>query len=106
MKPAQYLKRFGEKMAILLETTTKKNKDYSGDVDAFSNFLMVEHLGISSVEQGILVRMTDKMARASNLILNQDGKAQVNDESIIDTLDDLSVYSQILAIYIENKNKK
>ena len=72
-----------------------KNHDYAQDTDAFVNLR-------PSGEQGILCRMQDKMARISNL-LKADG--QVLSESLEDTLMDLSNYSNILIIYIKEKNE-
>ena len=81
----------------------RKNSDYSGKEDTYANFQYCEKLGLCSTEVGIMVRMSDKMTRISNL-LKQD--AQVKEESIKDTLLDLANYSMILASYIEDKNKK
>lgn len=86
-----------------LETIKRKNADYAGDGDVYKNFNLVESLGICSVEQGILVRMCDKMARVSTL-LNKENS--VLSESIADTLDDLSNYSMILKSYLEQKATK
>jgi hypothetical protein len=47
--------------------------------------------------------MTDKMQRIANLL---DKEAMVKDESILDTLQDLSNYSLILRVYLEQKNEK
>lgn len=78
----------------------KKNSDYATTKDPFSNFVLVKELGICSVEQGILVRMCDKMSRISNLIHRE---ALVKDERIQDTLSDLRNYANILQVYIDNK---
>lgn len=83
-----------------LKTAKRKNADYSKATDPFANFKNVESLGICSVEVGILTRITDKMARISNLIKQE---AQVKDESIQDTLMDLINYASILKSYIESK---
>jgi hypothetical protein len=88
-----------------LHTITKaKNADYTGDENnAFTNFERVEQLGITSVEQGFLVRMTDKMSRISTFV--KQGHLQVKDESVKDTLFDLANYSILLAGYIESKKR-
>lgn len=88
------------------EICKAKNQDYSGggNTYAFANFMMVEHLGIGSVEQGFLTRMTDKLARISNLIKNRG--AAVKDESIQDTLLDLANYSILMAGYLADKHCK
>lgn len=80
----------------------KKNQDYSGDEDPFKNFKLCEAAGIVSVEEGILVRMFDKMGRISNLIKQM--QTQKVNESIEDTLMDLINYAAILIAYRENKN--
>jgi len=81
-----------------IETAKRKNADYAGVGDPFKNFKNVEVLGICSVEVGILTRMTDKMSRISNLIKQE---AQVKDESIKDTLQDLINYAAILKAYLK-----
>lgn len=84
-----------------------KNADYAHGDDPFQNFRVIERLtaGQISTESGILVRMSDKMQRISNLL--QPGReAKVVDESILDTLSDLSNYALILRVYLENKNGK
>lgn len=74
-----------------------KNSDYASDSDPFQNFRMVENNGLCSVEKGILVRMSDKMQRITNLISRE---AKVKDESIMDTLSDLRNYANILQVYL------
>jgi len=85
----------------MYETMLKKNADYTGNRGAFDNFTTVEKQGICSTEEGILVRMQDKMCRIITLLNNE---AQVKDEAIVDTLQDLANYAIILKCYIENKN--
>ena len=102
MNREQHLKLLEEKMAKNLDIARRKNNDYCGvgvEVDPFKNFRISEQAGVP-VEKGILVRMYDKMSRISAL-LSQD--AQVNDESIQDTLADLSNYSLILSNYLDSK---
>ena len=70
-----------------------KNHDYAGDIDALKNFKLVEFLGICSVEQGILVRMSDKFSRMATLI---NTPPKVADESFEDTALDLCNYTDIL----------
>jgi len=96
----QFLKRLKELHNEALEITKNKNADYAGIDDPFKNFKIVEELGITSVEEGIMTRMCDKMSRISTLLKK---KANVKDESIQDSLKDLSNYSLILSVYLENK---
>ena len=75
-----------------------KNIDYAQQEDPFSNFEMVESLKICDVPTGILVRISDKLARIANL-LRRNGKMAVKDERLEDTLLDLINYSIILTSY-------
>lgn len=99
--PAEYIERFENLVKQMTDITKKKNHDYSWTELAFRNFEMVEQLGICSVEEGIMVRITDKLTRMSNLLRSD---AQVKDESILDTLLDCANYLLILRIYIETKS--
>lgn len=98
MTQTEYVAAFEKAVGELIALTKSKNADYSSASDAFQNFRLVETIGTGvSLEQGIIVRMCDKFQRAVNLLSR---KAEVSDESIQDTLRDLSVYSLILSIYI------
>lgn len=106
MKRDQYLKIFKEVLNKMLETTTRKNKDYASDGDAFANFEMVEKLtqGKVSTLMGIFIRKTDKLQRAINL---ESKDPDVVEESQADTLLDDAVYSIMAYIYLKHvKNKK
>jgi hypothetical protein len=94
--------RFELKIYKILETFRAKNQGYSPGGDAWRNFRECESFGVPT-EQGVMVRMSDKWMRLVSLIQSPD-----NDrvgESIIDTLEDLSVYSLILACIIEEKRE-
>jgi hypothetical protein len=88
-----------------LSVVIAKNKDYSGeanvDNDPFKNMKGSQFVGVD-VERGALVRMMDKMGRISSLIGQ---KANVKDEAIEDTLDDLINYAAILKSYLK-RNKR
>lgn len=84
-----------------LEISRAKCADYTNE-DPFSNFRSVQGLGLCSIEVGILVRMTDKFSRISNLLGNKK-EAQVKNESVQDTLYDLINYSAILLAYLDSK---
>lgn len=78
-----------------LDLSVKKNHDYSGGQDksdAFLNFRKCEELGLCNAETGILVRLSDKIARLHTIA----GKAQrfeVEDEKVLDTILDMVNYS-------------
>lgn len=75
-----------------------KNVDYAQVEEPFSNFEMVESLKICDTTTGILVRISDKIARISNL-LKRNGEIAVCNEKVEDTLLDLINYSIILTSY-------
>lgn len=102
MNQTQFLKRLEELHMESVSISKAKNADYASDGDPFLNFRACEMLGIDS-NQGIMVRMTDKLMRASNLLTRE---AMVADESIMDTLKDLSNYALILAIKLEEEHGK
>jgi hypothetical protein len=84
-----------------------KNADYAGvngGGDAFANFRTVEAMGIASTEQGMLTRMSDKMARLASFV--QQGSLQVKDESAQDTLLDLANYCILMAGYLCDKQDR
>ena len=75
-----------------------KNIDYAQTQEPFSNFEMVESLKICDTPTGILVRISDKLARIANL-QKRNGKVAIKDEKLEDTLLDLINYSIILTSY-------
>lgn len=75
------------------ELHAKKDKDYGS---AFHKSF--EEFGVTS---GV-VRLNDKMERAKALVKN--GKAEVKDDSLLDSLKDLGCYAVML--YVELKNKE
>ena len=75
------------------ELHAKKDKDYGS---AFHKSF--EEFGITA---GV-VRLNDKMERVKSLVKN--GKAEVKDDSLLDSLKDLGCYAVML--YVELKNKE
>lgn len=82
-----------------LEISARKCKDYAGDSDPFANFRMVQHLGVCTVEQGILTRLSDKFSRIANLLGRPEGPAVV-DEKVDDTILDAINYLAILRAWL------
>ena len=74
------------------ELHAKKDKDYGS---AFHKSF--EEFGVTA---GV-VRLNDKMERVKSLVKN--GKAEIKDESLLDSLEDLACYAVML--YVELKNK-
>jgi len=75
----------------------EKNVGYSSKKDVLENFRFAG-------EAGIIGRLGDKLIRAKNVI--ERGKSNLKDESIEDTLMDLSNYANLLIVYLEVKNAK
>lgn len=76
--------------------TEAKNQDYAHESSVFGNLDQIEHrsAGRRTTEEGILVRIDDKVARLWNLVLN--GSLAVKDESAEDTLLDIINYCILL----------
>lgn len=73
-----------------------KNRDYSGELSLYQNFMETEDMGIPAWK-GVIVRMTDKFCRLKGFAKKE--ALEVKDESIEDTLLDLANYS-LLCILI------
>lgn len=87
------LDKFEQITDKLHETYLRKNSDYGNSfVKSLDEFGLV----------AAVVRMNDKMERLKSLI---NKKAEVKDESIADTLEDLANYAIMTRIYIENHDK-
>jgi len=80
-----------------LSLIDRKNADYAAADDPFRNFGMAEYMGLST-EQGIMLRLLDKMARLAN-VSAKGGVMEVKDESLDDTLQDICNYTGILYAY-------
>ena len=96
----EFYKKMQSNVEKDLSISKAKNSDYASGEDAFQNFRGVEHWGICSVEEGLMVRISDKMQRISNLLKRD---AVVSDESVIDTLSDARNYLNILQVWLECK---
>ena len=87
-----------------LETMKKKNADYSGIEDnGLGNFRLSANVAKVSIPQGILVRLSDKLARIGNILHTE---AQVKEESVFDTIQDGINYLAILYYAIQKENKE
>lgn len=99
------LKFFESETDNMVSLMKKKNADYAGGVDnPFANFERVSGFKSTTTEQGFFTRMTDKLSRIDSFIAN--GALQVQDESVKDTLRDLSVYCILFMGYLESKSIK
>lgn len=88
----------------MCETFLAKNLDYAGSdaADMMKNFMRCENFGIA-MSDGIVTRMSDKITRMENLMRTR--KQMVKDESLLDTVMDLSNYCLLLAIALKREKK-
>lgn len=89
--------RMAERFAACLAIALRKNADYTGGGDPFRNFRLAEAVGVP-VARGILVRITDKVARISTLL---DQPPAVADEALTDSIDDAINYLAILGAWLD-----
>ena len=83
-----------------LQVLADKNADYGKEQDPWANFKFAAIANIG-VEDAIMVRILDKMARISNLLHKE---AVVKDEKIQDTIEDAINYLAILLAWIDDVN--
>ena len=83
---------------------SKKVADYSGTEDCNANLKACEVMGLCSMEQGVLLRMLDKMRRL--ITLSKKTTISVRSESKIDTLRDLRIYAGALMYELEHGTKR
>lgn len=94
--------RFYEILKEVEELQNIKNSDYASDKDPLSNLKMSEEIDVPAYV-GNFIRMGDKFSRLTQLIKKKqkgEGPA-VKNESIRDTLRDLSVYCILEMILLE-----
>ena len=94
--------RFFELIEEMKETFVAKNHDYAGKDDPFANLRASRDLGISPVA-GVVLRLNDKFSRLKSFL--QQGVLKVKEESIVDTLKDISVYCLIAIILYEEEKE-
>ena len=99
MTTEEFLRELDQTFTDCLVTAKNKNKDYANSDDPFKNFRMSEQVGVSPA-RAILVRISDKLSRISNLL---DREGAVTDERIEDSLMDMINYSAILKAYLKTK---
>jgi len=89
------LRRFYDNCIAIVE---RKNQDYAGESDPFRNLELVEKVGICSTEEGIAVRLCDKLSRTATLL---NSPAAVADDPLVDSLMDSCNYNAFIAIHKE-----
>jgi len=97
---SEKLRAIAEERIALSE---RKNQNYASDEDGFFNFTITELLSHRKLtrEQGIFVRMCDKIARLGCLLFNNPDAVG---ESLEDTVKDLANYADILLLSLRERN--
>lgn len=99
MNKEEYFKFQETYFKEIQELTKKKNADYSGaGTNPFKNFEHVGSYDENWVLIGFVTRMSDKMARIASFIQ----KGTLQNESVKDSLQDLSNYACLMAGYLES----
>ena len=98
------LKQFQQALfAKCIDLAKTKGRDYSGvHSDTFYNLRACERSSICSAEEGILIRLSDKLSRLTSFI--KQGK--VINEPIEDTVLDIINYSSYILAIIKEKQLK
>lgn len=91
--------RFNKLLDEIKELHDKKNEDYSGDEDPLANLKDCTRMGLDPI-MGVMTRIQDKVRRLESFMR----KGRLVNESVRDSLVDLSVYS-LLAIVIMDEQK-
>ena len=87
--------------AKALDLMTRKNQDYAGGGDPFSNFRASSVLGIDPV-LALMVRCIDKFKRIESFV--RKGELKVKEESVQDSILDVINYMVLLAGLLEERN--
>ena len=81
----------------------KKSEDYATGSDPFANFKRGEILGFATAEEGLMLRVVDKISRISTFL--QKGQLTVENESVTDSIMDIINYMVLLQGLLEDKKK-
>ncbi|NCD07265.1 MAG: hypothetical protein EOL97_14220 [Spirochaetia bacterium] len=95
MTTKQFIQNLENTFKGCLDIAKTKNIDYANSNNPFKNFEMSLQVGVNP-DRAILVRLSDKISRISNL-LNREGK--IKEERLEDTIDDAINYLAILKAY-------
>ena len=95
--------RFFELLKEIEDTHKRKNADYSSPDEPLKNLISSEKYFNVEGHIGTAIRMSDKWERFCNLLQRE---AKVTNESVKDTLLDLSIYCLLEIILIERYESK
>ena len=95
--------RFREITEEWADLHDRKAQGYGSKGDPLGNLREVEQLGLPAY-MGVIIRMGDKFARLKNVL--RDSSIETPDETVLDTLNDIGVYSALARqLYEENAAK-
>lgn len=102
MTQREFNRRFKAEVKKMTALVSAKNRDYAGNDDALRNFKLIEVVtgGRLSIEDGMILRICDKLQRVENL-LKPGVKRCVDDERVTDTLRDAANYFVIWKVIRE-----
>lgn len=97
--------RFNKSMELIKRKGADYNRDQQEQGDTLFNLRVCELLGIvPSTEEGILVRLSDKLMRL--ISLTKPGReAEVKDESVLDTINDIHNYVDYLGLIWQQRRQ-
>ena len=98
--------RYEASMALIDKKGHDYNRDQQEAGDTLFNLRVCELLGIvPSTEEGILVRLSDKLMRL--ISLTKPGReAEVKDESVLDTINDTHNYLDYLGLLWQQRREQ
>lgn len=95
-----YIAQIGELFKDALTIVSTRSRKYAKTDNPFANFISSAELAGTTVEQGILTRVGDKISRLKNLLERKEAGDEFADESIRDTFIDICNYFNILYQWI------
>jgi|SRR5579885_2116077 len=104
MTKQEFLSSLARNFERAMKLAEDKNADYASQEDPFRNFRKTSEIAGLTVEQGILVRLGDKISRISNLLRTKESR--VKSESIEDTIIDAMNYLNIMLTWIQSQEPK
>jgi len=97
---------FDKSMSLVDKKGADYNRDQQIQGDTLFNLTVCEILGIvPSTEEGILVRLSDKLMRLVSLT-KPGREAEVKEESVLDTIADLHNYADYIGIIWQKRRKE
>jgi len=81
-----------------------KSADYASGTYTFANFKRGEILGFASAEEGLMLRVVDKISRISTFL--KKGELKVGNETVQDSILDVINYMILLQGLLEDKETK